>query len=58
MTLAPAGGLAFKYKDGLIEEMEIESIEIIEETKKTYNLSNVRDNHNFFANGILVHNRS
>nr|WP_317192043.1 hypothetical protein [Flavobacterium psychrophilum] len=26
--------------------------------QKTYNLSNIKDNHNFFANGILVHNRS
>jgi len=35
----------------------ITSIEHIEEKHLVYNLLNVTDNHNFYANGILVHNK-
>lgn len=45
-------------KDGEIKNIKIVKINIVRMTQKTYNLSNVKDNHNFFANGILVHNRS
>ncbi|MES2863289.1 MAG: DUF6443 domain-containing protein [Bacteroidota bacterium] len=54
-----AGDYVYKLNsNGTMENIKIISIKIIEFKQKTYNLSNVKDNHNFFANGILVHNRS
>lgn len=38
-------------------EGTITSIELQDAPKTVYNLRNVENNHNFFANGILVHNR-
>jgi len=48
-----------KYFNGSIKEVKIKKIKLLQlENKiKTYNLSNVEGNHNFFANGILVHNK-
>ena len=37
--------------------VKIVSFKIIEGTFITINLSEIQDNHNFFANGILVHNK-
>ena len=37
---------------------KVVSIEIIEEETVVYNLQEVEENNNFFANGILVHNRA
>ena len=44
--------------NGTIQHIKILNIKLIKIKQKTYNLSNVKDNHNFFANGVLVHNRS
>lgn len=53
------GDIAIKINDdNTTEEIEILNITLIEKAQKTYNLSNIEDNHNFFANGVLVHNRS
>lgn len=41
-----------------IKEIEIQKISLLYKKEKTYNLSKVENNHNFFANGILVHNKS
>lgn len=38
-------------------EGTITSIDLQDTPKTVYNLRNVENNHNFFANGILVHNR-
>lgn len=38
-------------------ESLISNVEILEETHTVYNLLSVSENHNFFANGILVHNK-
>ena len=38
-------------------EGTISSIDLQDTPKTVYNLRNVENNHNFFANGILVHNR-
>lgn len=35
----------------------ISTVETLKETHTVYNLLSVSDNHNFFANGILVHNK-
>lgn len=39
------------------KEAIISTVEVLEETNTVYNLLNVSDNHNFYANGILVHNK-
>lgn len=38
-------------------ESIISSVESLEESHTVYNLLSVSENHNFFANGILVHNK-
>jgi len=43
------------HSDGY--EVPITSIERLDDLVTVYNLSNVEDNHNFYANGFLVHNR-
>jgi hypothetical protein len=35
----------------------ISTVEVLEETHTVYNLLSVSENHNFYANGILVHNK-
>jgi RHS repeat-associated protein len=51
------GDICYYYKNGVLVDAQI--ISLIEETGnyQTYNLNNVEDNHNFFANGVLVHNK-
>jgi len=39
------------------EESLVSTVDVIEETHTVYNLLNVSENHNFYANGILVHNK-
>ena len=39
------------------KESLISSVEILEENHEVFNLLSVSENHNFFANGILVHNK-
>ncbi|WP_281988966.1 DUF6443 domain-containing protein [Aquimarina aggregata] len=38
-------------------EVKITDIKITDRSEQTYNLSTIENNHNFFANGILVHNK-
>lgn len=38
-------------------ESLISTVEVLKETHTVYNLLSVSENHNFFANGILVHNK-
>jgi len=44
-----------KKVDG--SESLVSTVEVLEETHTVYNLLSVSDNHNFYANGILVHNK-
>ena len=39
------------------DDVFISNVEIVDETHKVYNLRDVSDNHNFYANNILVHNK-
>lgn len=39
------------------EESLVSTVEVLEESHTVYNLLSVSENHNFFANGILVHNK-
>lgn len=39
------------------EESLVSTIDVLEETHTVYNLLSVSENHNFYANGILVHNK-
>lgn len=43
-----------KLNEGDVKLLEIHSID---ETTTVYNLQEIENNHNFFANGVLVHNR-
>lgn len=54
------GDVCYALEDSKIVEIKIEKIELFEEgnSQRTYNLSEVDKNHNFFANGILVHNKA
>jgi len=49
---------AYNLNDKSIEEIKLTEAKEISKTVKTYNLEKVDKNHNFFANGILVHNKS
>jgi hypothetical protein len=44
-------------KTDISEDIKILSVELLEETHTVYNLLSVSDNHNFYANNILVHNK-
>lgn len=44
-----------KKSDG--SESLVSTVEILDETHTVYNLLSVSDNHNFYANDILVHNK-
>lgn len=44
-----------KKVDG--SESLVSTVEVLKETHTVYNLLSVSENHNFFANGILVHNK-
>jgi hypothetical protein len=44
-----------KKVDG--NESLISTVEVLEETHTVYNLLSVSENHNFYVNGILVHNK-
>lgn len=69
MTMSNYGLKVGKYKEGDIvlhyddakkrtDEIRIKKIKIILKEQKTYNLQKVSKNHDFFANGILVHNKN
>ena len=53
------GDVCYYYNGIDIEEVEIISIEVkyMKNGLKTYNVSQVKKNNNFFANGFLVHNK-
>jgi len=49
--------IVFQIKNGSINKVVIKKIRVLKKKMTTYNLSNVKNNHNFFANDILVHNK-
>ncbi len=57
VELLEKGDVVYELVDGDLQETEITEIEEIYEPVQTYNLSSVADNNNFFAEGILVHNK-
>lgn len=50
--------LLFNKETKEIDEIKLLSQKLLSKTQKTFNLDKVSKNHNFFANGILVHNKS
>jgi Ataxin-1 and HBP1 module (AXH) len=52
------GDVVYQYNNNKTIELKIKSIVEFTKEQKTYNLQKVSKNHNFFANGILVHNKS
>ncbi len=51
------GDVCFFYTEEGLKEIKVMKIETISENITVYNLSDVANNHNFFANGVLVHNK-
>ncbi len=51
--------ICYKYSSNGVTEVKIIALKYNPSklNRKTYNLSHVKQNHNFFANGILVHNK-
>jgi hypothetical protein len=52
------GDTCFKYYDNQLKEVYVKSISENLQTTMTYNISSLKKNHSFFANGILVSNES
>ena len=54
------GDICFVYnaKTNQLEEITIINLKVIKKRQQTYNLSKVSNNSNFFANSLLVHNKS
>jgi hypothetical protein len=50
--------LFYNSKENKVEPIKLVDHKIIIKKQLTYNLDKVSKNHNFFANGILVHNKS
>ncbi len=68
-TLSNYGLKVNKYEEGdtvlyydndnkTINEIQIKKLKLVTKEQKTYNLQKVSKNHDFFANGVLVHNKS
>jgi hypothetical protein len=57
VKLLEIGDAVYKKVDNKLIELKIINITEIYEPFQTYNLMNIKDNHNFFANEILVHNK-
>ncbi len=51
------GDTCYLNENGKLIEIVITSIENIRNLQKCYNFTKVANNNNFFANGILVHNK-
>ena len=52
------GDTCFKYQNNRLTEVYVKSITESNGSSMTYNLSNLKRNNSFFANGILVSNES
>ncbi|WP_238989454.1 RHS repeat-associated core domain-containing protein [Flavobacterium sp. LMO8] len=52
------GDSCFYISNGNLVKVKIVYFEVTNSSIQTYNLSDVEDNNNFFANGILVHNKN
>jgi hypothetical protein len=52
------GDIVLQYKDGLLIQSRLDELVDSGEYVEMYNVESVKDNHTFFANGVLVHNKS
>lgn len=52
------GDICFYYKDGELLEIKIVEIISLDIEVKTYNLTEIENSNNYFANGFLVYNES
>jgi len=50
--------LSYNNLKDKVEEVKLIDLDLLDQTQQTYNLHKVGKNHNFFANGILVHNKA
>ena len=51
------GDTVYYYNKGVLKSTKIISLIDSEEYIEMYNVENVKKNHTFFANGIIVHNK-
>ena len=56
--LIEVGDKCLVYEKGQLTEISVTSLTERAGDVGTYNLTDVSNNHNFFANGVLVHNKS
>ena len=49
--------MVFYYYNGVLIQTKVVSINDTGKTEKMYNVEFVKNNHSFFANCILVHNK-
>jgi RHS repeat-associated protein len=56
-SLLRVGDIVLYYKNGVLKETKVLSLESKNEYINMFNVQFVKKNNNFFANGILVHNR-
>lgn len=52
------GDIVIMYKNSKVKFTKIKEITEIKQKQKVFNLKKVSKNHNYFANGILAHNKS
>lgn len=52
------GDECYFYQDEILVNVRIKSIKELNSNVQTYNLTSIEENHNFFTNGFLVHNKS
>jgi hypothetical protein len=58
VRLLESGDECYFYKKDILVNIKIKSIYELNSKVQTYNLTTIEENHNFFANGFLVHNKS
>ncbi|EAY23878.1 intein C-terminal splicing region domain protein [Microscilla marina ATCC 23134] len=51
------GDMCYKFSNNMLTKVIVSSIKENIRKEQTYNLSHISNTHNFFANGILVHNK-
>ena len=57
-VISVSDAVVFDQYDSKATDNTIQHIEIVKQPDtQTYNLSNVKDHHTYFANGVLVHNK-
>ncbi len=57
VSLLQVGDSVYRHTDNGLQAVAVAGIEEVRQGVQTYNLAGISGNSNFFANGILVHNK-